>query len=148
MSRPLKKKKRVVARAHKPVKRDRRLRAIELGQGIPNITKMQAELQDMTDTLLGRVEPPIDAGRLTLMEVADAFFARASEMTMLLQEAERNGTVMKGSNHYRFRTGELRTFMELAKRAADLGSRRLTHAQLLFDEERYGRESKGWKTDG
>jgi len=120
-----------------------RLRAVPMGEGAASIPKMQEELQDMTDVLNGRVKPPIDAGHLTLMEVADAYFARASEMTMLLQQGEREGVITKGSAHYHFRTGELRTFMEMAKRAADLGSRRLTEEQLHWEMAQYGRESKG-----
>lgn len=119
-----------------------RLRAVPLGEGVPPISSMVEELQDMTDVLLGREQPPIDAGHLTLMEVADAYFARASEMTMLLQQAEREGTVTKGSAHYKFRTGELRTFLELARRASELGSRRLTEEQLLWEMQQHGRESK------
>lgn len=118
-----------------------RLRAVQVGEGVPVIPVMQSELQDMTDVLLGRVEPPIDAGHLTLYEVADAYFARASELTMLLQSMERDGQITRGSAHYKFRTGELRTFMEMAKRAADLGSRRLTEEALLIERERLGRES-------
>jgi len=114
-----------------------------MGSGVPTLTTLCGELQDMTDVLLGREAPPIDAGHITLMEVADAYFARASEITMLLQKAEREGTITRGSAHYKFRTGELRTFMELAKRAADLGSRRLTEEQLLFEMQMHGRESKG-----
>lgn len=132
--RPLRKKKKIT-------RPSRRLRAFELGEGRPNITAMRAELADMTDVLMGRAEPPIDAGRLTLMEVADAYFARASELTALIQQAEVDGYVAKGGNEYKFRTGELRTFMEMAKRAADLGSRRLTNEQLNFDMAKYGRES-------
>ena len=119
------------------------LRAIQLGSGVPPLTSLVEELQDMTDVLLGREQPPIDAGHLTLMEVADAYFARASEITMLLQQAEREGTVTRGSAHYKFRTGELRTFLEMAKRAADLGSRRLTEEQLYWEMVMHGRESKG-----
>ena len=118
-----------------------RLRAVPLGNGVPSISSMIAELQDMTDVLLGREEPPIDAGHLTLYEMADAYYARAAELTMLLQQAEREGTVLKGSSHYKFRTGELRTFLEMAKRAADLGSRRLTYESLRMEAIMLGRES-------
>lgn len=119
------------------------LRAIRLGEGLPSIPQMQSELQDMTDVLLGRTAPDVDMGTITLMETADAFFARASEMTMLIQGLERTGQITKGSAHYHFRTGELRTFIEMAKRAADLGSRRITEEQLSFEMAKYGRESKG-----
>ncbi len=119
------------------------IRAFRVGQGVPAIPQMMAELQDMTDILLGREVEPVDLGYLTLMETADAFFARAAELTMLLQQAEREGRVTRGSSHYKFRTGELRTFMEMAKRAADLGSRRLTQAHLNYEMTKLGRESRG-----
>jgi hypothetical protein len=119
------------------------LRAFKVGEGVPSIPDMVNELQDMTDVLLGRNDPPVNAGYLSMMEVADAFFARASEMTILLQQAEREGRVTRGSAHYKFRTGELRTFLEMAKRAADLGSRRLTAESLRWDMEMKGRESGG-----
>lgn len=119
------------------------LRGVKLGEGLPNLTVMQSEIADMMDILLGREAPPVDMGTITLMEVADAYFARAMEMTYLLQQGEREGTVLKGSAHYKFRTGELRTFTEIAKRAADLGSRRLTASQMEMEQERLGRESVG-----
>ena len=117
-----------------------KLRAVQVGQGLPSITVMATEIQDMTDVLLGRVEPPIDAGHLTLYEIADAYYARAAEMTIHLQQLEREGQITRGSGHYKFRTGELRTFQEMAKRAADLGSRRITYEQLILEAERTGRD--------
>lgn len=83
-------------------------------------------------TLMGREEPPIDNGEMTLLEYANAVFSRGMEITMLLQRAESDGVILKGSKHYKFRTGELRTFTEMAQRAIDLGSRRLTAAQMEY----------------
>lgn len=94
---------------------------------------MRAELDTMRDVLMGREPPPIDNGVMTLMEVADAFFARAKEMEQIIHRHEADGVVIKGSKHYRFRTGELRSFIELAKGATELGSRRVTAARLDFD---------------
>lgn len=125
-----------------------RLRAVPLGHGLPNLTVMRAELLDMTDLLLGRHEAPIDTGVSTLMEVADSFFARASEMTMLIQEMESDGLINRGDPLYKFRTGELRTFMEMAKKAADLGSRRITYTQMRMEAERVGRSDLGPQIDG
>jgi hypothetical protein len=82
---------------------------------------------------MGREPSPVDNGVLSLMETASAYHARALEMNMMLHRAEANGTVEKGTVYYKFRTGELRDFIELAKGACDLGSRRLTAAQLEFD---------------
>lgn len=123
------------------VKQTPKLRTFHIAEGLPNLTLLTAELQDYTDVLLGRTPPPIDHDTLTLMEVADAYYARACEIAMLIHEGERNGTVLKNSPHYKFRTGELRVFMEMTKRAADLGSRRLTQEQIKLMQERKGRES-------
>jgi len=129
------------SKKRKPPKKT--LRAFELGEGMPNLTELAAELDAMTDVLCGRVEPPIDHGTLTLMEVADGYFARASEMAMKIHRLERRGQITKTSAHYKFRTGELRDFTEMAKRAADLGSRRLTEETLQYEMAKFGRESKG-----
>lgn len=110
-----------------------KVRELQVGQGLPEVEDLEDELEGYMDVLLGRVDPPIEAGHLTLMEVADAYYARACEMQFLIMKAEREGAVFKGSTYYKFRTGQLRAFQELAKRAADLGSRRLTQARLLHD---------------
>lgn len=120
------------------------LRAFKVGDSPINITVWRQELADYTDVLLGRREPPIPATSvMSLMEVADIYFARASEMTMEIQRLEREGRIDKANPAYRFRTGELRTFLDMAKRAADLGSRRLTEERLRYDMANKGRESFG-----
>jgi hypothetical protein len=112
------------------------LREAQVAQGLGSPEELSAEIKGYVDVLLGRVDPPIDAGIMTLMEVADAYFARACEIDMLIHEAEREGDVLRGSKHYRFRTGELRAFLDLTKRSAELGSRRITLAQLALQERR------------
>lgn len=112
-----------------------RVRDVPLQAGLPDVEVISKELEEYADVLLGRVPPPIEAGELTLMEIADAYHARACEIQMKIQQLEREGGTFRGSNYYKFRTGELRAFIELAKRAAELGSRRLTQARLLFDME-------------
>lgn len=126
--------------AHAPARNS--LRYHKLNEGLPPLPELEMEIQDMLDELMGRVPPSIQAGTLTLMETADAFFARASELQLLIQKGEREGSVPKGGGYYKFRTGELRTFLEIAKRAADLGSRRLSEEQLVFERQRLGRESR------
>lgn len=121
----------------------RKLRAFQVGSGLPDPMEIAVELQDMVDVLLGREHPPIEAAHLTLMEVADAYYARAAELTMLILAGEREGRVTRGSALYKMRTGELRTFMELSKNAADLGSRRLTAENLRHEQSQKGRESHG-----
>lgn len=87
----------------------------------------------MRDVLLGHKEPPIDKGVLTLFEVADAYFARAKEMEQVIMRAEADGQVIRGSKTYKFRTGELRSFIEMSKGAAELGSRRVTYWRSLME---------------
>lgn len=79
---------------------------------------------------MGREDPPVKVGVGTLMEVASAYFARCMEMTAMLQRAESDGVVTRGSKAYKFRTGELRSFMDIAKNATEMGSRRVTIAQM------------------
>jgi len=113
------------------------LRLFRLNEGLPSLTEMQAELDGYMSVLLGREEPPIDRGDMTLLEYANAVYSRAMEMTMLLQRAEASGVVVKGSKAYKFRTGELRSFVELASKAVDLGSRRVTYAKMEYSMD-YG----------
>jgi hypothetical protein len=115
------------------------LRPFDINGGLPRVFDLQVEIQEYWDILLGREESPVQHGISTLMEVADAYFCRASEISALILQAIREGRIGKGSNHDKFRTGELRLFMEAAKRAADLGSRRITTKQIEAEEARLGR---------
>jgi hypothetical protein len=117
-----------------PAKRPgRSLRAFRLGEGAPSPAELSRELDEYVQVLLGRETPPIDNGVMTLMEYANAVYSRAQEINMKLQHLERDGHVTKGSSLYKFRTGELRTFIELSHRAAELGSRRVTYAQMEWE---------------
>lgn len=137
---------------HKPVERPQKpveaspmprhsLRAFRLGEGLPNLTMLASEIQDMWDVLLGRIDPPEKIrGPLALMEVGDAYFARASEIKAMIQRLEREGRIEKSHALSKFRTGDLQTFMDVARKSADLGSRRLTEATLRAEAEMRGRE--------
>lgn len=118
------------------------LRAFKVGEGLPSLTGLHAEIQDYWDVLLGRTEPPVKMrdSTLALMECADAFHARALEIKSLLQMKEAEGRISKGSPHYLFRTGPLQNFIDMARKASDLGSRRLTEVALRTESERRGRE--------
>ena len=80
----------------------------------------------------------MENGVLTLMEVANAYLSRGLHLTMLIQHLERDGHVLPKTGFAKFRTGELRTFCELASKAADLGSRRLTFAQMEVELKERG----------
>jgi RNAse (barnase) inhibitor barstar len=107
-----------------------------LPEGLPKVADLVQELDAYRDVLLGRVDPPVDAGVASLMECADAYFARACEIDMLIHQGEREFTIGKGDDHYKFRTGELRAFLDLTKRAAEMGSRRITLAQMQMNHGR------------
>lgn len=68
---------------------------------------------------------------LDLCEIASAYYARGLELDMLIHNEERARRVIRGHDLYKVRTGALRSFIDMAKRMADLGSRRLTQEQLL-----------------
>jgi len=98
-----------------------------------NLATMRDEIYEYLDVLMGRDEPPIENGLLTLMEVADAYYCRAKEMEMEILAGENDGSVVKGGHLYKFRTGELRSFLDIAKARTELGSRRVTAAKIEYD---------------
>lgn len=110
-----------------------RLSSVPVELGMPGVDDMWDELEVYIDILLGREDPPIDSPYLGMSEVATAYYMRAMEMDALIHNGERTGDIVKGSPYYRFRTGSLRSFIELSKRAAELGSRRLTQEQLVWN---------------
>jgi hypothetical protein len=115
-----------------------RLTDVETIEGLPDIEELQDELLGYVNIILGRADPPLqlDGFYLDLMEVAAVYYARAKEIDMLIHWEEQNRRVIRGSPYYRFRTGQLRSFIDMSKMMADLGSRRLTQERLL-NEQRY-----------
>jgi len=86
--------------------------------------------------LLGHEPSPLQSPYLGLQEVATAYLARAYELDMLIHHAEDSGEVRRGTPYYRIRTGVLRTFIDMARKLADLGSRRLTQEDLITRQRR------------
>lgn len=109
----------------------KRLMDIKVEIGLPDVDDLSDELQHYADVILGREAPEMVSPYLGLQEAATAYYCRAQEIDMLIHKAEREGIVVSKSALYKFRTGELRAFLELSKRAAELGSRRLAQEQLL-----------------
>lgn len=123
-------------RAPSHVQFGRRLTDVPVGIGLPSVDELIEELLEYADVLLGRVDPPVESPYLDMMEVATAYYARAQEIDMMIHSAEQKRDVIRGAPHYKFRTGQLRAFLEMSKKMADLGSRRLTQEGLL-SEQRY-----------
>lgn len=116
------------------------LRTTPIGKGLPSIFDMRAELDGYMDVLLGWSPSPV-VGDHALQEVADAYYARASDIARLIQRGEADGDIKKGSPLYLFRNGELRTFCTIAEKAASLGSRRITARNMEVERSRLGRDS-------
>jgi hypothetical protein len=93
------------------------------------------EIHGYLDILLEREPAPVHAPYLQLQELATAYYARAMEIEALIHQAERRGVVGRGSDWQKFRTGELESFINIARKCADLGSRRLSEEQLLHDQQ-------------
>lgn len=111
-----------------------KLTEVPVGDGLLDVDDLYDELIYYTDILLGREQPPVESPYLSLCEVATAYYARALEMDMMIHNEERKRNVIRGHPLYQFRTGSLRAFIDMSKRMADLGSRRLTQEQLLADQ--------------
>jgi len=117
--------------APKDVQLGTRLTEVPTQYGLPSVEELWKEIHGYVDILLGRTDSPVNSPYLAMGEVATTYYSRAQEIDMLIHVAEREGIVMRGSPFYKFRTGELRSFIELSRKCAELGSRRLTQEQLL-----------------
>lgn len=125
------------------VRKPKKLNAVPLGAGIPSLHSMRIEIDNMVDVLLGREASPIDVGVISMLEVADAYYGRGQEWNILIHRMEADKLIPRGHKLYLFRTGELRDFLEIAKHAAEKGSRRLTAEQIRIQQELTGREFAG-----
>lgn len=112
----------------------RKLSSVPVEYGLSSVEELWEEIEGYIDIILGRTPPPVESPYLSLAEVATMYYCRAMEIDARIHQGERVGDIAKGSAYYRFRTGELRSFIELSKKAADLGSRRLTQEQLLHQQ--------------
>jgi hypothetical protein len=116
-----------------------RLIAVELPDnthGLPSPEDIYEEFFGYTQVLLGHEPSPIESPYLALQEVATAYLARAYELTMRIQHAETSGEVRRNTAYYNIRTKLLRDFIDMTKRLADLGSRRLTQEDLITRQRR------------
>ena len=108
------------------------LTSVRVGLGLPDVDELKEEFLHYANVLLGREQAPVESPYLALQEVAAAYHARAREVEMMIYDGEREGAIMRGSALYLFRTGSLRSFIDMSKRMHELGSRRLAQEELLF----------------
>jgi len=99
-----------------------------LKKGLSDAKDLHGEIDEYIDVLMGHINPPISDGVDTLFEVSSTYLARAKEIEIKLLERERSGSIPTGDELKKFRTGELRSFIELCKSAQNQGSRRITIA--------------------
>jgi hypothetical protein len=111
------------------------IKAIKVGHELRNLDQVRNEIQEYIDVLFGRKPAPLEDGIDTLLELATAYYSRAKEIEAKLHQLESNGVILKGSKHYKYRTGELRSYLELLKAQVDLGSRRITIARLEQEQD-------------
>jgi hypothetical protein len=113
-----------------------------LGQSLSDLTTLRIELDSYVRWLLRREPIPSVKGSRPGIgdyhEMATAVYGRAKEIEMLLHRQEADGHIPKGSAMYRFRTGELRSFLDLASKCFERGSREITEAQLAMEAMRAG----------
>ena len=104
------------------------MQKIVLTKGLSSAEELHVEISTYIDVLLGHEKPPIEDGVETLFELSSAYLARAREIEVKLLERERVNSIPTNDGLKKFRTGELRSFIDLCKRAQDQGSRRITIA--------------------
>ena len=114
---------------------------IHLGHGLPTLEECFDELTGYATDLARYYDPEIPFGNTNdLLEVASAYLARAYDLERLLHQREQVHKLPRGCPEQRFRTGALESFICQAKVLRDLGSRRLSFAQLRYDSEKTGRD--------
>lgn len=112
-----------------------------LGAGLPTLEACFDELTGYAEHLLTFVGDDVPLGKtMDLLEVASAYLARAYDLERRIYQREQTLTLARGSAEQRFRTGALESFICQAKVLRDLGSRRLSFAQLRYDSEKTGRD--------
>ena len=106
------------------------------GNTMDQVRNFERELDGYNNVIFGREETPIKNGVSTMYELAVAYYARAKEIEMYCKKFE-SGIDVGKTRHpiYRFRTGQLNVFIEMVKELAKLGSRRITVAQMMLQED-------------
>jgi len=125
-------------RRHQPTTTTRSPLYASLGIGLPDLKRLRAELDLYNNWMLKRIDLPNGDGIGSYHETAVAGYVRGQEMAQLILRMEADGTIVKGSALTKFRTGELRHFLEAASKAVDRGSREITAAQLAVEGMRLG----------
>jgi hypothetical protein len=111
---------------------------VNLAMGLAELSRLEAEVDYMWDVLVGRKDAPRlpQSPFLALQEIAVAFLARALEIDALIHRGLRNKEIASKSPIDNFRLHDLANLIVLCRKAADLGSRRLTEASMLHDARR------------
>lgn len=110
---------------------------VDFPEGLPeDPNEVFDELEGYVQVLLGHVDPPVDSPYLALQEVATAYLSRAYELSMLIHRGEIDGSIRRGSTYNLLRTRSLRDFIDMARKLAELGSRRLAQEVLVTQQRR------------
>ena len=106
------------------------------GNSMEQVRKFERELEAYNNVIFGREQTPVTTGVSTMYELAVAYYARAKEIEMYCKKFE-SGIDVGKTRHpiYKFRTGQLNVFIEMVKELAKLGSRRITVAQMMLQED-------------
>jgi hypothetical protein len=111
-----------------------RVTDVPLPVGLGTYDELVDELLGYAHILKGLADAPMASPYLTLMETATAYLVRAYEIEMLIYTGEHNKTLEK--EYSNLRTRQLQSFIDMARKMADLGSRRLTMEQVLTEQRR------------
>ena len=106
------------------------------GNAMEMVRKFETELKHYNDVVFGRTQSPVSEGISSMYEISVAYYARAKEIEMYCKKFE-SGIDVGKTRHplYKFRTGQLNVFIEMIKELTKLGSRRITVAQMILQED-------------
>lgn len=117
----------------------RRLTQVPVGDDLPSVEEIQEELIEYSEVFLGKRVTPLETqGYLDLMEIACAYLGRALFIEQQIYVLELNGDINRGDPYYKLRTGQLATFIMMARKMMDMGSRRLSNERLLHEQRTDG----------
>lgn len=113
------------------IKFARTLNEIKVGYGLAEIEELSKEINSYYDVLLGREEVDNPHKYSYIVEVATAYYVRAKEIETAIHKLEREQIIAKNTPYYKFRTGELRSFIEACSKSISYGLAKIEERKLL-----------------
>lgn len=107
------------------------LNEIKVENKLADVDVLAEEISKYYNVLLGREEVDSVHQYSYIIEVATAYYVRAKEIEGAIHKLERQLVVTKNSQYYKFRTGELRSFIEACSKMIAYGQAKIDERKIL-----------------